>query len=79
MAQKPHQAGHAWQFLQYLLGFRALQAIGGAAALIAAFAVLDAGSSRSGRRLWIGGGPFRRRGQDRALRARSSIPSASRP
>ena len=24
MAQKPHQAGHSWQFLQYLLGFRRL-------------------------------------------------------
>jgi hypothetical protein len=24
VAQKPHQAGHAWQFLQYLLGFREL-------------------------------------------------------
>jgi hypothetical protein len=24
LAQKPHQAGHTWQFLQYLLGFRAL-------------------------------------------------------
>jgi hypothetical protein len=24
IAQKPHQAGHAWQFLQYLLGFRRL-------------------------------------------------------
>ena len=37
-----------------LLGFRALQAVGGAAALIAAFSVLDAGESRSGRRLWLG-------------------------
>lgn len=24
LAQKPHHAGHAWQFLQYLLGFRRL-------------------------------------------------------
>lgn len=24
VAQKPHQAGHTWQFLQYLLGFRRL-------------------------------------------------------
>src|SRR4051812_41568727 len=24
IAQKPHQAGHSWQFLQYLLGFRRL-------------------------------------------------------
>jgi hypothetical protein len=24
LAQKPHQAGHSWQFLQYLLGFRQL-------------------------------------------------------
>jgi hypothetical protein len=24
LAQKPHQAGHTWQFLQYLLGFRRL-------------------------------------------------------
>ena len=24
IAQKPHQSGHAWQFLQYLLGFREL-------------------------------------------------------
>ena len=24
IAQKPHQSGHAWQFLQYLLGFRRL-------------------------------------------------------
>ena len=37
-----------------LLLFRALQAAGGAAALIAAFQVLDAGHSRSGRRLWLG-------------------------
>ena len=40
--------------LEVLLGFRALQAVGGAAALIAAFSVLDAGASRSGRRLWLG-------------------------
>ena len=37
-----------------LLLFRALQAAGGAAALLAAFQVLDAGESRSGRRLWLG-------------------------
>jgi hypothetical protein len=24
MAQKPHQGGHTWQFLQYLLGFKQL-------------------------------------------------------
>ena len=42
--------------LEVLLVFRALQAVGGAAALIAAFAVLDAGTSRSGRRLWLGAG-----------------------
>ena len=24
VAQKPQQAGHTWQFLQYLLGFRSL-------------------------------------------------------
>ena len=40
--------------LEVLLLFRALQAVGGAAALIAAFEVLDAGRSASGRRLWIG-------------------------
>jgi MFS family permease len=40
--------------LELLLVFRALQAIGGAAALLAAFAVLDAGASRHGRRLWLG-------------------------
>src|SRR4051812_2236213 len=40
--------------LELLLAFRALQAVGGAAALIAAFVVLDAGASRSGRRLWLG-------------------------
>src|SRR4051812_24967600 len=40
--------------LEVLLVFRALQAVGGAAALIAAFVVLDVGSSRSGRRLWLG-------------------------
>ena len=37
-----------------LLLFRALQAAGGAAALLAAFQVLDAGESRRGRRLWLG-------------------------
>ncbi|MEA2480638.1 MAG: hypothetical protein QOJ07_2560, partial [Thermoleophilaceae bacterium] len=40
--------------LGLLLVFRAVQAVGGAAALIAAFALLDAGESRSGRRLWLG-------------------------
>lgn len=40
--------------LELLLVFRALQAVGGAAALLAAFAVLDAGASRPGRRLWLG-------------------------
>ena len=40
--------------LGVLLLFRALQAAGGAAALLAAFQVLDAGQSRSGRRLWLG-------------------------
>jgi MFS family permease len=40
--------------LGLLLVFRALQAAGGAAALLAAFSVLDAGESRSGRRLWLG-------------------------
>ena len=37
-----------------LLVFRALQAAGGAAALLAAFEMLDAGESRTGRRLWLG-------------------------
>jgi MFS family permease len=40
--------------LAVLLVFRALQAAGGAAALLAAFSVLDAGTSRTGRRLWLG-------------------------
>lgn len=40
--------------LGLLLVFRALQALGGAAALLAAFHVLDAGASREGRRLWLG-------------------------
>src|SRR3954471_24466655 len=40
--------------LGVLLAFRVLQAAGGAAALLAAFVVLDAGESRAGRRLWIG-------------------------
>ena len=40
--------------LGVLLVFRALQAAGGAAALLAAFQVLDAGESRTGRRLWLG-------------------------
>src|SRR3954452_7912295 len=40
--------------LGVLLGFRALQGAGGAAALIAPFAGLEAGTSRSGRRLWLG-------------------------
>src|SRR4051794_23526927 len=37
-----------------LLVFRAVQAAGGAAALLTAFAALDAGASRHGRRLWLG-------------------------
>src|SRR4051812_23376994 len=37
-----------------LLAFRAVQAAGGAAALLTAFAALDAGTSRHGRRLWLG-------------------------
>jgi MFS family permease len=37
-----------------LLVFRALQAAGGAAALLAAFDILDAGASAHGRRLWLG-------------------------
>ena len=40
--------------LELLLVFRALQAAGGAAALLAAFQLLDAGESRTGRRLWLG-------------------------
>ena len=40
--------------LEVLLAFRAVQAVGGAAALIAAFALLDAGESPVGRRLWLG-------------------------
>ena len=40
--------------LGVLLVFRALQAAGGAAALLAAFQVLDAGESKRGRRLWLG-------------------------
>ena len=43
-------AGSLW----VLLLFRALQAAGGAAALLTAFEVLDAGESRAGRRLWLG-------------------------
>jgi MFS family permease len=42
-------AGSLW----LLLVFRALQAAGAAAALLTAFAVLDAGESRAGRRLWL--------------------------
>src|SRR3954468_15387926 len=42
--------------LPVLLAFRALQAIGGAAALLASFAILDAGTSRTGRRLWLAAG-----------------------
>ena len=37
-----------------LLVFRAIQAAGAAAGLIAAFDILDAGSSSHGRRLWLG-------------------------
>jgi MFS family permease len=40
--------------LGVLLACRVLQALGGAAALLAAFGVLDAGGSRAGRRLWVG-------------------------
>src|SRR3954452_16403528 len=40
--------------LGLLLVFRALQAAGGAAALLAAFGILGADRSRSGRRLWLG-------------------------
>src|SRR4051812_46638583 len=40
--------------LPVLLLFRALQAAGGAAALLAAFHVLDAGESAHGGRLWLG-------------------------
>src|SRR4051812_38670237 len=43
--------------LPLLLAFRALQAMGGAAALIAAFSVLEAGTSPSGRRLWLRAAP----------------------
>ena len=39
--------------LWVLLVFRALQAAGAAAALLTAYAVLDAGESRTGRRLWL--------------------------
>jgi MFS family permease len=39
--------------LWVLLVFRALQAAGAAHALLTAYAVLDAGESRSGRRLWL--------------------------
>lgn len=39
--------------LWVLLVFRALQAAGAAAALLTAYAVLDAGESRAGRRLWL--------------------------
>lgn len=40
--------------LWVMLGFRALQAAGAAAALLTAFGVLDAGDSRAGRRWWLG-------------------------
>ena len=40
--------------LGVLLAFRVLQALGGAAALLAAFGLLHAGESRAGRRLWLG-------------------------
>ena len=64
IAQKPHQAGHAWLFLQYLLGFRRL-----------GWDVLfldrlddcaDAGAERGGRAL-------PRRERDGALRARRRL------
>lgn len=40
--------------LALLLVLRALQAVGAALALLSAFAALDAGESRAGRRLWLG-------------------------
>jgi MFS family permease len=40
--------------LTVLLVFRAVQAAGGAAGLLAAFDILDAGASAHGRRLWLG-------------------------
>src|SRR3954468_14390329 len=40
--------------LAVLLVARALQAAGGAVALLAAFEMLDAGASRHGRRVWLG-------------------------
>src|SRR5690242_1151100 len=39
--------------LWVMLGFRALQAAGAAAALLTAFHVLEAGDSRAGRRWWL--------------------------
>jgi predicted MFS family arabinose efflux permease len=40
--------------LAVMLAARALQAAGGAVALLAAFEMLDAGASRHGRRVWLG-------------------------
>ena len=40
--------------LSVMLLFRAVQAVGAAGALLTAYEVLDAGESRSGRRLWVG-------------------------
>src|SRR4051794_5134814 len=40
--------------LWVLLVFRALQAVGAAAALLTAFEVLEAGTTRAGRRWWLG-------------------------
>src|SRR4051794_29840095 len=40
--------------LAVLLAFRAVQAVGAAAALLTAYEVLDAGGSRTGRRWWLG-------------------------
>ena len=53
-SRSPRSAAALAGSLGVLLVFRALQAAGGAAALLAAFHVLDAGESRSGRRLWLG-------------------------
>src|SRR4051794_41298244 len=40
--------------LGVMLGFRAVQAVGAAAALLTAYEVLDAGATRTGRRWWLG-------------------------
>src|SRR3954464_5043562 len=40
--------------LEVMLAFRALQAAGAAAALLTAFDVLEAGTTRAGRRWWLG-------------------------